>query len=275
MCEVIHNFHTRRGKEVKLLNKKLLVAITMAIFALFLVVGCGGGQSADTQQPEQPAAEQPAEEPAAEEPATEEPKQEQASAGGEMVFVSSAEKATCADCHGSLADATAKIENHPQMPVETLANCQPCHADGDLSLRKVLHTAHLGGAVSVSCVHCHKLVEDGTLPVGELAPQGAKFVTIEVASVDKAPGGCTDCHKKHSDDRDYSLTATIAKIEGHPQLPIENASGCVQCHAEGSPLALSLAMHKAHLQGEHYKENYGNSCLNCHDAQNKMAVKGL
>lgn len=262
------------------MNKKLLVAITMAIFALFLVVGCGGGgQSTDTQQPEQPAAEQPAEqaaeEPAAEEPATEEPQQQEASAGGDMVFVSSAEKAGCADCHGTVADTIAKIENHPQMQVQAVSDCQPCHGDGDLSLRKVLHSAHYGGAISVACVHCHKLAEDGTVPVGELAPEGTNFVTIEVAAVDKAPGGCTDCHRKVSDDKDYSLAATIAKIEGHPQLPIDNASACVQCHAEGSPLALSLAMHKAHLQGEHYKENYGNSCLNCHDQANKMAVKGL
>lgn len=273
MCEVIHNFHTRRGKEVKLLNKKLLVAITMAILALFLVVGCGGGKSTETQEPEQPPVEQPAEEGTVEEQPGE--PQQGAEAGGELVFVSSADKSGCADCHGTVADTVAKVENHPQVEAKAVADCQPCHAQGDLSLSNVLHAAHSTDVVTVDCVHCHKLSEDGSIVVSDLAPEGTKFVTIEVAAVDKAPGGCTDCHKKVSDDKDYSLTASIAKIEGHPQVSAENASDCVQCHAEGSPLALSVVLHKVHLQGEHYKENYGNSCLNCHDKDNKMAVKGL
>lgn len=258
---------------MNLLNrKKLFVAITMAILALFLVVGCGGGGDAtEPQKPEQPPVDS---QPAEEEQVTEGPQEEEASASGDLVFVSSAEKSGCADCHGQIADSVANIEGHPQIPMEKLADCQPCHAaDGDLSLSKVLHDSHYAADDSFACVHCHKLAEDGTVPVGELAPEGTSFVTIEVASVDNAPEGCLDCHK--SDDEENSLTAVIAKIEGHPQLPMETAADCVQCHAEGSPLALSGSMHRVHLQAEAYKEGFGNSCLNCHELENRMAAKGL
>lgn len=258
-----------------MLNKKLLVAIALAVLALFLVVGCGGGGGGEATQPQEP--EQPAVEdsqPAEEEQAAEEPQEEEASASGDLVFVSSEDKAGCADCHGEVANTVANIEGHPQIPMETLADCQPCHAaEGDISLSRVLHDSHYAADDSFACVHCHKLAEDGTVPVGELAPEGTGFVTIEVASVDNAPDGCLDCHK--SDDEENSLTAVIAKIDGHPQMPMETAADCVQCHAEGSPLALSGAMHKAHLQGEAYKESFGNSCLNCHELENRMAAKGL
>lgn len=247
------------------------MAITLAILALFLVVGCGGGGDAtQPQESEQP----PVDSQPAEEEATEDPQEEEADASEDLVFVSSADKAGCADCHGQVGDAIASIEGHPQMPMETLADCQPCHAaEGDLSLSRVLHDAHYAEDDSFACVHCHKLAEDGTVPVGELAADGTSFVTIEVASADNAPDGCLDCHQ--SDDENYSLSAVIAKIDGHPQLPMETAADCVQCHAEGSPLALSGAMHRVHLQGDYYKEHYGNSCLNCHEVENRMAAKGL
>ena len=244
---------------MRYLNKKFFLATTVAALVILLVAGCKGTEPTSEQPPEK-------------------------------VSVSSADYASCGDCHKkvsdeqdySLATAMAKLEDHPEVSAENIVDCQSCHALGsDSSLVKILHRSHYSGDgnhfinhYDGSCVHCHKLAENGTVPVADLAAEGTTFITIEVISVDRSPNGCLDCHKS-TDDADRSLTASLAKIENHPKKSIKTADDCVSCHEEGTSSALSGLMHQAHLQGENYQTYYGNSCLNCHDRNNKMKVKGL
>ncbi|WP_227764251.1 multiheme c-type cytochrome [Zhaonella formicivorans] len=265
-----------------MMNKRLLLFGVVLLLALFVIVGCGQKDAAQQEAGQAPAAES---QPADSQPA--ENQSEQGTTGdAEMVFVSSGEVNGCNDCHKKVAEdkdysLTAelkKIEGHPQLEAKGVADCTSCH-QGDNGLNKVLHKAHYGqDSVFVSeykgaCVQCHKLSESGKLTVAGLEPQGTKFVTVEVAMVDKAPGGCNDCHKKVAEDKDYTLAAEIKNIKGHPEVLADNVQACLSCHKEGN-LAFNTILHKAHLQGEVYKE-YGNSCINCHDQQNDMKVKGL
>jgi hypothetical protein len=258
--------------------KKLLLAFVLALAALLVVTGCKTGQPPAEQQ-EQSSESQSAEQ------------GQEKSGEGDLVFISSADKENCEACHRkvsedrdySLAAGLEKLEGHPPVGADDgVADCISCHQkDGDISLKKVIHVAHYSGEdnhfvtnYDGSCVHCHKLTDEGQLPVAGLEEPGTYFKTIKVASVDKSPGGCNDCHRKVSDDKDYSLAAEIEKLESHPETPSESVADCASCHAEGTPLALSAIMHTGHLLGENY-EKYGNSCINCHDQSNKMLVKGL
>ncbi len=259
--------------------KKLFLAFVLILMAILVVAGCKTEQPPAEQQG-QTSESQPAEK-----------NQEQSGVDGDLIFVSSADKENCEACHRkvsddkdySLAAGLKKLEGHPPTEAENgISDCVPCHQkEGDINLKKVIHVAHYSGNdnhfvtnYDGSCVHCHKLSTDGQVPVAGLEEPGTQFEIIKVASVDKSPGGCNDCHKKISDDKDYSLAAEIKKLESHPEVPSESVADCISCHAEGTPLALSAIMHKGHLLGEHY-EKYGNSCINCHDQTNKMIVKGL
>lgn len=259
--------------------KRRFIVILAVVLMAFLAVGCGGTDTepGDSQAPVdgQPAEEQ------------REP-QEEASTNGDLVFVSSADYASCEDCHQKISDELdlsmeamiANLDSHPEAPVGSgvADDCLSCHpADNEeLSLKTVLHESHYSSGDNLfltdydgSCVHCHKLTDEGALPVAGLEPEGSTFITVEVASVDKSPGGCTDCHQ--------DLAASVANIDNHPEgpdVPMDTLADCVSCHAEGTPLALSKSMHTSHLQGEAYK-NFGNSCLNCHEEGVDMLLKGL
>ena len=266
------------------LNKKYFLTFTLLLFVFTLGVGCKGNNitqqqlSTDNQHN------------GLENKTVQSDAGEVDDAKSKMTFISSGDKLSCTDCHSktmeqqdhSLIASLAKLENHPKVSSEDIAECASCHrADNKNSLVKILHSSHYGGAdnhfVGVyegACIHCHKLAEDGTLPVAGLESKGTAFLLLEVASVDQAPNGCLDCHTKTSDDKDRSLNAVIAKIEGHTQMRMTGPADCLSCHEPGTSNAFGSIMHKLHLQGEHYKD-YGNSCINCHDKGNKMAVKGI
>ncbi|NLC77791.1 MAG: hypothetical protein GX750_09270 [Clostridia bacterium] len=183
------------------MNKKLFLALAMALLALLLVVGCGGGSTQPPQEPEAPPAEtetvdtepadsepadsEPAEsEPADREPADSEPAEEskpdddskpaeeskpaddskpaeeaqpepqqEAEASGDGQ-VGAVDEGKCTGCHGSLDNSIAGIDGHPQMPMESLASCAPCHSSGNMALKEVVHnvTVHSG----LSCDSCHQ-----------------------------------------------------------------------------------------------------------------------
>ncbi|MFA5536779.1 MAG: hypothetical protein WDA53_06395 [Bacillota bacterium] len=264
---------------MKSLRRKVFLIVFAVIFAFFLVAGCGN------KDPKPPVVGEPQGQ--QEVAQGEEPAQEIAEP---MVFVSSGDKSGCLDCHSkisddkdySLATSLAYIEEHTGEALEGINDCIKCHtSDAQFSIQRILHSAHYSGgpenhfvsSYEGSCVHCHKLEQNGRLTVAGLEEPGTEFVSISVASIDKAPNGCTDCHKKISDEQDYSLKATVAKIEGHSRVYEESVTECQQCHGEGTSKALSRKLHNAHLLGEHYQE-YGNSCLNCHDQSNKMKLKG-
>lgn len=257
------------------MNKKYLFAIALVAITILLVVGCNETKLG----PEQPSgSEKPSE--------SEQP--------SEMVFVSSTEYDTCEDCHKKISDeedysletALAMIEGHSDLESTNITECIKCHTpESDNSMAKILHQSHYSGDdnhylsfYDGSCIHCHKLTEEGSLPVTGLEPENVSFIEIGVAQIDETPNGCEDCHKKISKDKDYSLDASfesvISKIDGlHVQRSMSPAE-CVICHGEKSNHPYSSIMHKTHLLGEHY-ESHGNSCISCHDSANGMEVKGL
>ncbi len=262
---------------------KYFFMTTLTLLAMMIFVGCVGDKG-EQEQPlvsGQPANQQKQIATLGEEETGKQSKQ--------TVFIASADRKNCADCHSkisegkdhSLTTALAKVENHPEITSEDVAYCASCHEeDSKNSMPKILHSnhyaegSHFTGIYAGSCVHCHKLTENGTLPVAGLELEGTNFVPIEVASIDEAPKGCLDCHQKISEEKDYSLNVSIAKIEGHTQMRMTGPADCLSCHESGTNKAFGPIMHKKHLLGEHYKD-HGNSCLNCHDGSNRMAIKGL
>lgn len=292
-------------------SKVILLLLGVLLITALLVAGCGG-QSAEqpkeneqqqaeqqeaqqpeeqAQEPEQQAQEEQAQQPEEQAQQTEEQKQQQEQqASGEekeeFKYVSSDEKADgCVSCHRKVSEekdysltaemaAMNKEFGHPNMPIEGPEQCATCHREGDNSLDKVLHKAHLLGEENHfltnyegSCVQCHALTTDNQIVVKGLA-KDVELQVIKSASVDLGKENCTSCHRKISDEKDYSLTAEMVAMNkefGHPNMPIESAEQCATCHTEGDN-SLDKVLHKAHLTGEenHFVSNYGGSCRNCH-----------
>lgn len=251
--------------------RKLLWILVVAIsIPLITAIGCAKEapkeqQGEKTEQKTEQKSEQKAE-------------QKKQAAEGEMVFVSSTEKPeACASCHESLNEVVKKVQDHPDVKANTVSECAGCHKkEGYPPLRKIAHQRHYreGSAFVTnfkgSCVHCHKKTEGGEIFVAGLAPAGTKFMTLEVAQVDKAPNGCSDCHKDES-----SLPNMVKKIEGHPAVNFEDFNQCFSCHGTKAP-QLGKVLHNRHLQNDAFKKNFGNSCQNCHKAaeEGNIVVKG-
>lgn len=248
----------------------LLIALVM-VFAV-AVIGCGQTKKA-AKQPKQTKQEAKTEDPTK-----------------GMVFVSSTEKPdACTSCHVkvsadkdySLNGETKNIKGHPTVTANTIQECMGCHKDKGFD--KVLHKAHLTGGdknkfvteYKGSCVQCHKLDAKGQLAIPGLAPAGTQFTTIEVAQVDKAPEGCSSCHKKISAEKDYSFGNELKNVAGHPAITFDDFNQCYNCHKADSDKSLDKVVHIKHLTGQHYK-NYGNSCINCHKVNDdgSVSVKG-
>lgn len=208
----------------------------------------------------------------------------------EAVYTKSTEKPkACASCHikvsadkdYSLQAEIKKIKGHPEVAVNKVSDCLKCHKEDKRPLKKILHQKHYrSGSVFVdkykaACIHCHKLNTKGELVVPGLAPARAKYTAIETSQVDKAPNGCSDCHKKVSPDKDYSLTAELKKIPGHPQKDISDFNQCFDCHGK-TVKDLGSAIHPKHLTSKIYHDRYGGSCVNCHTLKidGTPAVKG-
>lgn len=120
------------------------------------------------------------------------------------------------------------------------------------------------------------------------AEQAAVPAIPGITAEDTRPNGCTDCHRKVSPDRDYSLAAEIAamvKAGTHPRvsdrLMQDLPKQCTTCHKPDSKVPFGEVMHKAHLVGgaeNHFITNYQGQCMNCHklDPQTgSITVKGL
>ncbi len=255
---------------------KFTLCLLLLMVPLF-VFGCAGGTQPEGQQQAQDQGQQD----------KQEDKQQQT---GEAEFVSSAEKPeACGTCHVKVSDEkdyslsaeVKQIENHPQVEGNTAGDCIGCHREGENGFSTIMHKHHYKKGENSfvanykgSCVHCHKLTAEGELPVPGLAPEGTTYETIEVAQVDKAPGGCQDCHKKISDEKDYSLPTEVGQIPNHPAVESNDFNDCYTCHQSGEN-SFDRILHRHHLKGEKYRE-YGNSCLNCHEvAENgTITLKG-
>lgn len=267
----LSNFgNTKKGAKKM---RKVLSLIGIAALSLVISVGCAKKETAP------PQAEQPKQEQQQQQEPQEKP--EQPGAAEEMVFVSSSQMPeACNSCHvseNSLKNITNKLEGHPQIEANDIAQCATCHKnEGFPSLAKVAHVQHFQGDQNAfvtsfkgACVHCHKATEEGNINIPGLATEGTTFMDVEVAQVDKAPNGCLDCHKG-----DYSLSKTIEKIEGHPPVGMEDFNQCYGCH-QTEELDLGKLLHKGHLNKDTFKQNYGNSCKNCHQPTDKgIVVKG-
>jgi len=285
---------------------KHLFLLALVVGVLLLVAACGG--TSDTAEPpgEQEQAgqeEQVGEEGAATEEETqteqategqEATEEEQAAdtseAAGEegVALISSADYADgCASCHVktddhdyTLAAEIANIEGHPGVPAETVADCMGCHAEGPIAFKALLHRVHLEGQYYVkrwgsACVTCHAVSVEGEAFVKGLQEGEVEVLDIAVGSEDTAPDGCNSCHVKKGEN-DYTLTAELKNIEGHPPVATEDVNVCAGCHTEGE-LALNRVLHVAHLQGTHYMEYFQGSCANCHalTEDGTISVKGL
>lgn len=77
---------------------------------------------------------------------------------------------------------------------------------------------------------------------------------------------CDDCHKRVSDEQDYSLATALAKIEEHPELGSTKITDCLECHGSESDSKLVKILHTSHYNGEdnHFLVHYEGSCIHCH-----------
>ncbi|MBO8169221.1 MAG: hypothetical protein H0Z35_08565 [Thermoanaerobacteraceae bacterium] len=286
-------------------GKVLLLLLGVLVMTALLVAGCGGQNAEEPEQDQQQAAQEQQqndeqaqqeakEEQGAEKEQPEEAKQEEQASGGEaqgekeeITYVSSDEKAEgCVSCHIKVSEekdytltaemaAMNKEFNHPQLEVEGPQDCLTCHQDGDNSLDKVLHKAHLTGEENHfvsnydgSCVHCHTLTADNEMVVKGLA-QDVELQVIKSSSKDFGKENCNSCHRKVSEEKDYTLTAELKAMKeefNHPAMEVKNGEDCLTCHKPDGDNPLDKAVHKVHLTGEdnHFVSNYGGSCRNCH-----------
>jgi len=91
--------------------------------------------------------------------------------------------------------------------------------------------------------------------------------------------GCTACHVKVSDQKNYTLGAEALAIENHPTQTPEGEpineqstfSDCMTCHAtaaSGRAVAaktpMVLTAHPAHMFSEIFTEELGGTCWSCH-----------
>lgn len=125
--------------------------------------------------------------------------------------------------------------------------------------------------------------------VAAVAAEQATLPAIPgITAEDTHPNGCTDCHRKVSADRDYSLATEIANMvkEGrHPRVSDRMLQDlpkqCITCHKPDSKYPFGEIMHSAHLTGgadNHFITNYQGQCMHCHamDPQTgSITVKGL
>ena len=120
------------------------------------------------------------------------------------------------------------------------------------------------------------------LIVGRIA-----FVGLGQAEEPKAPeipgitvddvevNGCVDCHRKADPEKDYRLSATLKKLENHPDVGASMKTipnDCLTCHNESAAKSmgtepLASMIHRMHLLGG--KENqfitqYQGQCTHCH-----------
>lgn len=96
-----------------------------------------------------------------------------------------------------------------------------------------------------------------------LIPSGKKV------SSSQNPKGCASCHN--------SLTAQLKNIEGHPPVPVESVTDCLNCHEEGNQI-FSNGLHKGHYKGQNkFETEYNGSCVNCHKLSEKgdVVIPGL
>jgi hypothetical protein len=104
------------------------------------------------------------------------------------------------------------------------------------------------------------------------------FSIASVYAVDSLPGsdapegfpnGCIDCHSV-SDNNDFSLKATLDKLEDHPSITkmVNNVpNDCSMCHTESYAGELKGIIHNIHLENDDedgFVKNYGQNCLACH-----------
>lgn len=99
----------------------------------------------------------------------------------------------------------------------------------------------------------------------------SKIDKLEMQISDQAPNGCNDCHKKISEDKDYSLATQTNKIEGHPQVEANTVEECLTCHGANKE-EFMYVLHKGHLNGEIYKDKYDQNCRNCHVMQEDGSI---
>ncbi|WP_324715946.1 hypothetical protein U7230_11310 [Carboxydochorda subterranea] len=128
-----------------------------------------------------------------------------------------------------------------------------------------------------------------TSVVAAMAAEQPKVPAIPgITAEDTHPNGCTDCHRKVSPDKDYSLPTEIAnmvKAGTHPKVSERMMKDlpkqCLTCHKPDSKHPFAQVMHKAHLTGgaeNHFISNYQGQCMNCHQLDPKtgsISVKGL
>lgn len=98
--------------------------------------------------------------------------------------------------------------------------------------------------------------------------------TVALAE-DKFPQGCASCHKVEG-DKNYSLSAEIQKIKGHPAIKANDVKVCMGCHKEGK-FAFKKVLHPIHLNSQVFGPKLGGNCLSCHamSPEGEMSVKGL
>jgi hypothetical protein len=91
---------------------------------------------------------------------------------------------------------------------------------------------------------------------------------------DQAPNGCEDCHRKISEEKDYTLAAEANEIEGHPTVKEDaTVQDCYKCHSKDSDKPFGKILHAGHLvEGEHYKEKYDSNCINCHKVNDNGSI---
>ena len=75
--------------------------------------------------------------------------------------------------------------------------------------------------------------------------------------------GCVSCHVDG-----LSLNVVLGNVQGHPNISAMMKTiptDCVMCHAKGTPKALSVILHKAHLM----------TCTFCHSMNPETGEAGL
>lgn len=98
------------------------------------------------------------------------------------------------------------------------------------------------------------------------APPAIAGLTAE----DKLPNGCVSCHVKVSADKDYSISAELKRVKGHPDVSKIVKSvpdGCLVCHDKaGSKIPFNKVIHNVHLsKNSYYLVEFQGNCLNCHN----------
>ena len=108
--------------------------------------------------------------------------------------------------------------------------------------------------------------------------EGQEFTFV--ASSEK-PDACASCHIKVDEEKDYRLGIEVTHIEGHPELAADaTVDQCMMCHkADGAAPPFEKLLHEVHLLGEenHFVDNYGGACNQCHKMADSgaLVVKGL